>query len=118
MADFIKIDEEFSLLYPSVTAEALSADEDFLLFAEGRLDNGNSLSSVYKKYEELTERIRSREKKRAAELLANRLSSVGALSNANPPESTFFTREQVKAMSRAEISKNYEKIRKSQEKWK
>ena len=116
MAEVIKIDEEFSLAYPDITEESLLADEDFTLFAEGKL-NGASLSDVYRKYGELTERIRKREKEAAAALLANRLSSVGALSNANPPEEIFFTREQVKAMSRSEISKNYEKIRKSQERW-
>ena len=117
MANSIKIDEEFSLLYPHITEDVLNGDEDFSLFSEGRLE-GCSLASVYKKYEELTSRIRNREKEKAAELLANRLSSVGALSNANPPEETFFTREQVRAMSKGEIAKNYEKIRKSQEKWK
>jgi hypothetical protein len=113
----IKIDEEFSLLYPEITEESLLADEDFSIFAEGKLDS-SSLSNVYKKYGELTERIRKREKEAAAAILANRLSSVGSLSNANPPEDTFFTREQVKAMSKSEIARNYEKIRKSQEKWK
>ena len=117
MAEEIKIDEEFSLLFPDVTVETLTADEDFNLFAEGKL-GASSLSDVYKKYGELTERIRKREKEAAAAMLANRLSSVGALSNANPPEEVFFTREQVKAMSKSEISRNYEKIRKSQEKWK
>ena len=79
--------------------------------------SAEELSEVYRGYLDLTERIRKREMEKAADILAKKLSSVGALNNSNPPENTYFTREQVKGMSRAEIKANYEKIRKSQEKW-
>lgn len=108
--------EEFTLLYPDKDPQELLSNEDFTLFAEGKLDK-EPLASVYKKYTSLTERIIGREKEKFADILANKLSAVGSLANANPGEDVFFTREQVKNMSRAEISKNYEKIRKSQEKW-
>ena len=108
--------EEFTLLYPDLDPKELLNDGDFAVFAEGKLDK-EPLSSVYKKYTSLTERIIVREKEKFADILANKLSAVGSLANSNPSDETFFTRDQVKAMSKAEITKNYEKIRKSQEKW-
>jgi len=111
-----KAPADFSLLYPNVNRDELLANEEFNLFAGSRL-NTEELSSVYKGYLDLTERIRKREMEKAAEILARKLSSVGSLNNSNPPESTYFSREQVKAMSREQIRVNYEKIRKSQEKW-
>ena len=108
--------EEFKLLYPEKDPNELLKDEDFLVFADGKLEK-EPLSTVYKKYNSLTEKIIVREKEKFADILANKLSAVGSLANANPSEETFFTRDQVKAMSKAEITKNYEKIRKSQEKW-
>ncbi|MBQ8343811.1 MAG: hypothetical protein IJV68_02035 [Clostridia bacterium] len=109
-------DSDFALLYPDVNKEELLANEEFNLFAGSRL-SAEELSEVYRGYLDLTERIRKREMEKAADILAKKLSSVGALNNSNPPENTYFTREQVKGMSRAEIKANYEKIRKSQEKW-
>ena len=117
MAEENKIAEDsFALLYPDVNKDELLKNEDFNLFAGGRLSN-EELSSVYKGYLDLTDRIRKREMEKAAEILAKRISSVGALNSSNPPENTYFTREQVKSMSREQIKANYEKIRKSQEKW-
>ena len=110
------ISDSFTLLYPEVNRDELLKSEEFNLFAGKRLDS-EELSSVYKGYLDLTEKIRAREMERAAEILAKRISSVGALNSSNPPEATFYTREQVKSMSREQIRANYEKIRKSQEKW-
>ncbi|MEG0178320.1 MAG: hypothetical protein RR573_02600 [Oscillospiraceae bacterium] len=44
--------------------------------------------------------------------------STGAVGSAATGESEYFTREEVAAMSQREVDKNYEKIRKSQTKWK
>ena len=54
----------------------------------------------------------------AAQKLANKNASPGSLHNINPAESDFFTADQVRAMSPEEVHKNYDKIRKSMEKWK
>ena len=57
-------------------------------------------------------------KKAAAQAVANAASAVGSLNNSGPTEENdFFTRDQVKAMSQAEVKANYEKIRKSMKKW-
>ena len=111
-----EIQDSFSLLYPHTSRQEVMKDERFADYARGKLD-GEELSSVYGGYLELVEKIRKEEAEKAISALANRLSSVGSLSNSNPSEDIFFSREQVKAMSRDEIRKNYEKIRKSQEKW-
>ena len=107
---------DFDLLYPDVNREELLANEEFTLFAGKRLSS-EELSSVYRGYLDLTERIRKREMERAAELLSKKLASVGSLNNSNPPETAYFTKDQVRSMSREQIKANYEKIRKSQEKW-
>ena len=111
-----KFTDNFEALYPDTSRDELLADEDFGYFASGKLET-ESLSSVYGKYLSLIDRIRSAEREKVSAIFANRMASVGSLSAAEPPEETFFTREQVRSMSSAEIRKNYEKIRKSQEKW-
>ena len=111
-----EMNDDFSLLYPDIDRDELLRDEDFNYFAKGKLES-ESLSSVYGRFSALLTKIRNEEKEKAAAILANRLASVGAVSTAAPPEETLFTREQVKAMSPAEIRKNYEKIIKSQKKW-
>ncbi|MBQ9743572.1 MAG: hypothetical protein IJW19_00425 [Clostridia bacterium] len=108
--------EEFASEYPDVNVEELLNDESFSDYAEGRLES-TPISTVYKKYETLTKRLAVKEREKLTGALANKLSSVGSLSNSNPSEELFFTKEQVMAMSKREISVNYEKIRKSQEKW-
>lgn len=111
-----KITDSFSALYPHINRDELLADEDFGYFAKGKLDT-EELTSVYGKYLDLLDRVRGEEREKVSAEFANRMASVGALSAAEPPEEVFFTREQVKSMSAAEIRKNYEKIKKSQEKW-
>ena len=43
---------------------------------------------------------------------------IGDVATAGKPESDYFTREEVEAMSAAEVSKNYSKIRESMGHWK
>lgn len=43
--------------------------------------------------------------------------SMGDLNGSAPAQSEYFTREQVSAMSQSEVSKNYDRIRKSMTKW-
>ena len=108
--------DSFALLFPDVDKEALLKDEDFSSFAEGKLDTGD-IATVYKSYLDLTERIKARERERALSILEAKQSAVGPLSSALPSESAFFTKEEVRSMSKAQIKENYEKIRKSQQKW-
>jgi hypothetical protein len=50
-------------------------------------------------------------------MVANGKASPGALSAPAQVESDFFTRDQVKAMTPAQIDANYDKIRRSIPKW-
>ena len=111
--------EEFSVAHPGVDVKNLFNDENFNSFAEGKLGR-KSLSEIYAAYLPIKEAIegakRDAEKKAHADAVAG--AAVGSLTNASTPlDGEFFTKEQVLKMSPKEIHDNYEKIRKSQEKW-
>lgn len=111
--------QEFSEKYPGVNVQELFADEDFIKFAMSALEVV-SLTSVYEAYLPIkTERERIKaENEKAASMSANSSVAVGSVTSAtDPADSEFFTKEQVQKMSPEEVKKNYEKIRKSQEKW-
>lgn len=111
--------QEFSEKYPGVNAQELLHDEDFLKFGKDALEF-IPLTKVYEAYLPIkTERDRiAAEQQKAAAMAANSSVAVGSVTSATPAaDSEFFTKEQVLKMSKEEISKNYEKIRKSQEKW-
>jgi hypothetical protein len=54
---------------------------------------------------------------KAAQAIANSKSSPGALSGSQTPASDYFTPEQVRAMSKDEVHKNYDKIKASMKTW-
>ena len=111
--------QEFSEKYPGVNVQELFADEDFIKFAMSALEVV-SLTSVYEAYLPIkTERDRiAAEQQKAAAMAVNSSVAVGSVTSATPAaDSEFFTKEQVLKMSKEEISKNYEKIRKSQARW-
>ena len=69
MAEENKISEDsFALLYPDVSRDELLKNEEFNLFAGGRLGS-EELSTVYKGYLDITERIRKREMERRLRFL-------------------------------------------------
>ena len=107
--------KEFREKYPDVNVQELFADEDFLKFGKNALEMV-SLAGVYEAYLPIkTERDRIQ---KAAAMAANSSVAVGSVTSATPAaDSEFFTPEQVRKMSKEEIHENYEKIRKSQEKW-
>ncbi len=113
--------DEFEEKYPDVDFKSLLKDADFREYAEGKLDD-KSFAEVYTAYTEFKNRLSSKAEdtatKRAAQGMANSAAAVGSLNNNIPPqESDFFTRDQVKAMNKEEVRKNYDKIMKSMKKW-
>ena len=111
---------EFSSKYNDVDINELFKDENFRTFADGKLEN-KSLSEVYEQYLPFKKMIDGQKSKQNKEVLELSLSKVGVGSLAGTGEAignTFFTKEQVLKMSPAEIKKNYEKIRESQQRWK
>ncbi|MBQ7353519.1 MAG: hypothetical protein IJW54_05925 [Clostridia bacterium] len=111
---------EFSSKYGDVDINELFKDESFRAFADGKLEN-KSLSEVYEQYLPFKKMIEGQKSKQDKEAMNLSLSkaAVGSLTNSGgTADDGFFTKEQVLKMSPAEIKKNYEKIRESQQRWK
>ncbi|MBQ9744477.1 MAG: hypothetical protein IJW19_05060 [Clostridia bacterium] len=112
---------DFSEKYPDVNVPDILENEDFNEFAEGKWGK-STLTDIYERYRnyigKVSKAAEDNAKRVATQIAANAASAVGSLNNSGPAEENdFFTREQVKAMSSAEVSANYEKIRKSMKKW-
>lgn len=108
--------DAFKTEYPGVDIDSLIADEDFRDYAEGKVGQ-KPLAEIYKGFLKFAGKYEDKAKERAAQYLANRQASPGALKDTKQAESDFFTADQVRAMTPAEVHKNYEKIRKSMQKW-
>lgn len=109
--------EDFIKKYPDVNLSKLIADKGFAEFAEGKVGQ-KPLAEIYEGYERFVKAADKKATEKAAQALANSKASPGALSGGSNAETEYFTYEQVKAMSQAEVKKNYEKIRKSMKSWK
>lgn len=103
--------------YPDVNVSELIADPDFREWADGKIGR-KPLSDIYRGFIGFKSKFDERAKDIAAQKLANKNASPGALHNTNPVDNDFFTADQVRAMTREEVHKNYDKIRKSMERWK
>ena len=120
-AAWIRRDREaFSNKYPDVDLNSLVEEEefrDFYQFAtEGREEN-RPLAEIYEQYQLLRDGQTKQARQMAAHMLANKKASPGALASANGGEGGFFTADQVRKMSREEVSKHYEKIVESMRRW-
>ena len=111
--------EDFSAKYPDLNVREVLNNEDFIEYADGKKGNLVKLYEDYQNFIGKFSRMAEENASRAAvQAAANAASAVGSLNNSGTAaESDFFTLEQVRAMSREEIKRNYEKIRKSQAKW-
>lgn len=117
-ADWYRTDrEDFIKKHPDVDLSALIADKVFAEYAEGKVGQ-RPLSEIYEGYERLVKSADKKATERAAQALANSKASPGALSGGSHAATEHFTYEQVKAMSPAEVHKNYDKIRESMRSWK
>lgn len=113
--------ENFAVKYPEISIQELIEDEQFNLYAQGKVGE-IPLSDIYEGYTKMVNELRSNAEKsanqRARQQLANAKASPGALSSTNTNDKVFFTREQVRKMSQEEVHKNYDKIRASMSRWK
>ena len=117
-AEWFRADREaFIQKHPDVKLEELIGDRRFADYADGKI-GARPLADIYEGYMRFVKDTDKKANERAAQALANSKATPGALSGSQTPTSDFFTREQVKAMSDAEVSKNYDKIRESMKKWK
>lgn len=108
--------EAFSHDYPNVDLEKLINRQDFQSFL-AILTQNPTLSQIYECYNKIFEAAEENSQKKLISALANAKSSVGPLSSAQNTEIGFFTKEQVKQMSPAQIRAHYKEIRQSQSKW-
>ena len=107
---------EFNTSFPTLDAEKLKKNKDFQAFISILTPN-LSLSQVYSRFSALSASIEENAQKKLAQAIANASSGVGSLSSSESNGDVFFTKEQVLRMTPEQISKNYAKIRRSQEKW-
>lgn len=107
---------DFEAAYPDVDLEGLIGNESFQDYAEGKV-GVRSLKSIYEGFLRFNSAVEKEARVSAAQALANSKASPGALSSSGTSDDGFFTRDQVKAMSQAEVSKNYDKIIQDMKKW-
>lgn len=117
-AFYAKDTADFRAAYPDVDLHELIANEKFAIFAEGKVGN-MPLAKIYEGYLSFSgeKETNQKAKQMAKQMLANKKASPGSLSDSADATGKFFTREQVKAMSPAEVSRNYDTIRESMKKW-
>jgi hypothetical protein len=115
--EFLRKDsEEFVKKYPSVKVDELFADTRFKRFSKGKLGNV-PLAEIYEDYQEFISEIDTKAQELAEKRLAKTIASPGDLkpSGADTTQERLYTFEELKKMSQAEISKNWDLVKKSQE---
>ena len=105
----------FQRLFPGVLRENVENDEVFKLFSRF-VPKNTPFASIYSDYLALVDKISDNAIKKHLVNEENKRLSTGSLASSSN-QSEFYSKEQVLRMSREQISKNYDKIRKSQEKW-
>lgn len=108
--------------YPDVKFDELIKNERFADYADGKVGK-KPISDIYEgflKFEGKDSAATAGKKAQeiAAQMVANKRASVGALGTPGGAEDGFLTREDVAKMSVAECEKNYDKIIKSMPRWK
>lgn len=106
----------FERFFPGVTIEKVQQDPNFRLFADGK-EKSKSISEIYKNYLYLIKQIANDIEIKTKVAHSNKIASPGSLSSSGAVAQTFFTKDQVKRMSREQIARNYQEIRQSQQKW-
>lgn len=113
---FQKDREDFCSAHPDVDLDELIANEDFRDYADGKVGK-RTMTDIYAGYMKREARMRERAEELAAQMIANQKATPGALGTTQEVASDYFTPDQVRKMSEAEVSKNYEKIMESMKKW-
>lgn len=109
--------KDFKTKHPEVNLEELGKDEAFKSYAEN-LVGKKPMSEIYEHYQEIVSRVKQEQSEMQARQVANAKATPGSLSSPDKDNEVLFTIEEVKKMSQAEVHKNWDKILKSQKKWK
>lgn len=108
----------FEQKHPEVNLEELISNEKFQIFTKGKVGE-MPLSEIYEDFLSFESDSDTKAKKMAIQIVANKNASVGSVTgNSGSQNNDFFSKEEVKKMSKSEIDKNYEKIKQSMKKWK
>lgn len=108
---------DFKTKHPEVDLEELGKDEAFRLFAEDKVGK-TPMSEIYDKYQSIVNKAKQEQESTRIRQEANKKATPGALSSVEQSSSDYYTPEEVKKMSQEEVSKNFDKIKKSMQKWK
>ena len=108
---------DFAKKYPDVKLDDIVKGEAFQSFAAGKVGKV-PISEIYGDFLRAKEVFIEEYKNQTAQEYANKQASPGALGGGSAAEKTFFTKDEVDKMSRAEIRKNLPKIEESMKKWK
>lgn len=108
--------------YPDVSMQSMMNNADFMAFAKGRVGKDGSIYAVYDAYATAKAaedaRVEQRAREMAAQMQANAQASPGTAKGEASGDPEYFTREQVQAMTQAQVHRNYDKIKKSMKYWK
>lgn len=107
---------EFKRNFPSIDPEMLSKSQHFQEFL-GLLIKNPTLSQVYSVFNTISASVEEKTRERTLQALANAKASPGSLSSNENQDPQFFTRAEVMEMSKDEIRKNLDVIRRSQSRW-
>ena len=108
--------DDFRKEYPDVALDALSKDEDFAEYADGKIGK-KPLKEIYRSYLAYKGRHEAvgadKVKNEAAQRAANAQASPGSLASVGAPNSEYYTMDELKKMSKEDIKKNYDKVERS-----
>lgn len=118
--------DEFQAAHPDVKIEDLLKDEDFNLFADGKIGR-LPLNKVYEDYLKFTSKYSTKteqEKKiakeeaerKAAEAIAKSKATPGSLGGSTQSNQEYYTSDQLDKMSPKEIDANWDKVLRSYDK--
>lgn len=109
--------EKFRSKYPDVDLQKLANDTQFDLFCGERIGQ-TPLVDLYESYiafkKSVENEVQAQEKKTAIAEKAKATAAVGSLKDTtNPSDDGFYTMEQLKSMSDADMENNWDKVQKS-----
>lgn len=107
---------DFAKKYPDVKLNDIVNDKSFQSFAAGKVGKV-PISEIYGDFLRAKEVFIEEYKNQTAQEYANKQASPGALGGGSAAEKTFFTKDEVDKMSRAEIRKHFAAIEESMKKW-
>lgn len=109
---YLKDREEFEAKHPDTSLEKLQEDSRFVKFAKAKV-GVQPLNEIYEDYTSLLEEFDAETDKKIRKAVAKAMSTPGSASATEPPKDEFFTLDQIKKMTQAEVDANFDKVQAS-----